>query len=49
MVLSIQDNNPKYESDPLRNLYESMDDKNKNIPQMPLKLIKKAEGDELLF
>lgn len=46
-LIAMQYNVTKEKSGVMRVYYESLDDKNKNIPEMPLKLIKPTYGDEL--
>jgi len=45
-LIGKQHNDPKESSDVIRVEYESLDSQNQKIPEMPLKLIKPAYGDE---
>lgn len=45
-LFSIQENDPKEKAGVIRNFYESLDPQNQKIPEMPLKLLKPAYGDE---
>lgn len=46
-LISAQFDDPKEKSGGIRNYYESMDEQNKKIPEMPLKLIKPTYGDDI--
>ena len=45
-LISIQENDLKEKSGAIRNFYESLDSQNQKIPEMSLKLLKPAYGDE---